>query len=457
MLVEYWSHASDAAFLEAADLPYLISLFGGYNPAILGGVAFSEASTIAKTRWEEAGMSEEPKPIFEIDLGSNGGKCAFYTLDDIEAWFKREETFWSWLSPEGRNSPAIRDAAQSINQALDPIKDAVETARSQGTPVPQSQMDIVLNTLNNSLEHHYRGRTPGVLHSSTPQAKYVDKLREESPRIAAFTAAFFTGHEFETQFRESLLGAIEGHLFNRGAKGSAAAEKKALQQVRDDWQERLNAFNRDEKALLDETRGLVKGEKEALEKRQQEHQVMLQRHDKTFKVEVEKSKETLKKFTDAYGAHMALQAPVTYWISREKHHHDKAGRFWWYTIGFGGTGALAIYLGATRLVPSTTVSLKELSAVGTIGLGLSALVWFWLLRILVRNLLSHLHLETDAGERVVMAKTYIALLAEGKGPKDEDRNLVLQALFRPAATGIVKDEGLPPSIAEFLTRFGALK
>jgi hypothetical protein len=36
----------------------------------------------------------------------------------------------------------------------------------------------------------------------------------------------------------------------------------------------------------------------------------------------------------------------------------------------------------------------------------------------------------------------------------EDRQLILTALFRPAADGIVKDEGIPPSMLEFLTRQG---
>jgi Family of unknown function (DUF6161) len=66
--------------------------------------------------------------------------------------------------------------------------------------------------------------------------------------------------------------------------------------------------------------------------------------------------------------------------------------------------------------------------------------------------LSHLHLSTDAAERVVMVKTYLSLLEGDHLSGDEDRQLILQALFRPASDGIVKDEGLPPSAFEFLTR-----
>jgi hypothetical protein len=76
----------------------------------------------------------------------------------------------------------------------------------------------------------------------------------------------------------------------------------------------------------------------------------------------------------------------------------------------------------------------------------------WGVRLVVRMFLSHLHLATDAGERVVMARTYLSLLEGDRLASKEDRQLILQALFRPASDGIVKDEGIPPSALEFLTR-----
>ncbi|WP_275888041.1 DUF6161 domain-containing protein [Chromobacterium haemolyticum] len=77
---------------------------------------------------------------------------------------------------------------------------------------------------------------------------------------------------------------------------------------------------------------------------------------------------------------------------------------------------------------------------------------FWVLRIGVRMLLSHIHLENDAAERVTMAKTYLALLRRGRLPEGDDLKTVLAALFRPTGDGIVKDEGVPPSMMEFLTK-----
>lgn len=75
--------------------------------------------------------------------------------------------------------------------------------------------------------------------------------------------------------------------------------------------------------------------------------------------------------------------------------------------------------------------------------GISLFVWAG--RVLVRLLLSHKHLEIDAKERAVMVETYLAMLKvkEGRGLTDDDRRLILASIFRPSATGIVKDDAMP--------------
>jgi hypothetical protein len=85
---------------------------------------------------------------------------------------------------------------------------------------------------------------------------------------------------------------------------------------------------------------------------------------------------------------------------------------------------------------------------------LLATLSFWLIRLLVRIFLSNMHLENDAAERVTMAKTYLALLRNDNVPKGDGINTVLAALFRPTGDGIVKDEGIPPSTFEWLTKLG---
>ncbi len=93
-----------------------------------------------------------------------------------------------------------------------------------------------------------------------------------------------------------------------------------------------------------------------------------------------------------------------------------------------------------------TWKVSVLVLVGVLGI--------WAVRLVVRMWLSNAHLSTDAEERVTMVQTYLALIEDGKMTKDEDRALVLTPLFRPAADGLVKDEGLPHPMLEMLTRSG---
>jgi hypothetical protein len=92
----------------------------------------------------------------------------------------------------------------------------------------------------------------------------------------------------------------------------------------------------------------------------------------------------------------------------------------------------------------------ELWKIGFIAV--QATLLFWALRVLVRLLLSNIHLENDAAERVTMTMTYLALLRRNRVQQNEAINAILMALFRPSGDGIVKDEGVPIGAVDMLLR-----
>ena len=49
-----------------------------------------------------------------------------------------------------------------------------------------------------------------------------------------------------------------------------------------------------------------------------------------------------------------------------------------------------------------------------------------------------------------MLQTYLALLREGGKLDGNTHTLILQALFRPSSTGIVRDDASPPFMAQWL-------
>ncbi|RHW76109.1 hypothetical protein [Colwellia sp. RSH04] len=56
-------------------------------------------------------------------------------------------------------------------------------------------------------------------------------------------------------------------------------------------------------------------------------------------------------------------------------------------------------------------------------------------------------------ERRTMIYTYLALSRKGQGPKDEDRQLILQTLFRPSTTDMLKNDQGPTQLVDMINRF----
>jgi hypothetical protein len=85
-------------------------------------------------------------------------------------------------------------------------------------------------------------------------------------------------------------------------------------------------------------------------------------------------------------------------------------------------------------------------------LATTATLVIWPIRILAKMLLSNVHLATDASERSILTRTYLALIRKDDKMEEADRQLILKVLFRPTSTGIVKDDGAPSGISEIAAR-----
>lgn len=163
----------------------------------------------------------------------------------------------------------------------------------------------------------------------------------------------------------------------------------------------------------------------------------------------------LKQLNESFLSKLATDAPRDFWeIKKEKHNRAGivygvaafafAGICLWLALSFGRE-----LLGEISLKPDDLV-LWPLGLFATCGF-----VVVWIERILVRLMLSHLHLADDANERIVMVETYFAILAtnaEKTGEAGMDLGIMLQTLFRPAATGIIKDEGVPAQFWDLANR-----
>ena len=181
---------------------------------------------------------------------------------------------------------------------------------------------------------------------------------------------------------------------------------------------------------------------------------------------MEKIETEFKIRFDGFEAKLALGAPRDYWESRSHNHAIAAQtarnrwRFWTIMILllsflaaimlFTAVGdAISLQMEQALGLPVSTPSNHNMTlAFGSlikrgIIFGTFFGVGIWWLRQVLRELRSHEHLAEDAAERVTMIETFSAL--KGAGLADTaDLSPIFAALYRPAATGLVMDDGGGP-------------
>ncbi len=408
---------------------------------------------------EVASPAPPAEPLFTLDLQDNGGLFAPTSVSEALTWMHREQQFWAWLQNRnggGNHDQGLKQALSQLNQAMSEAQQAVQHKDAR----PQNYQGHV-TSLNNLVQDVFaRRRLP---HSSTPLAKRIDAYRQSAgEQAASFFAAVFIppqqGHHFEPRdlagWRGLTAGLIERDgLLSAPAKGRKQAAEQSFEQLRVKAEALLgekstayDALHRDYAALVESTRTAA-----------QEHQSRFTQ-DQTQRAEdfeklVSEHKQEMENLRKTFREEIALRAPATYWDDKRREHERLskvmgAVSFSSIALSVLGLGWLIHDLLRTAQ-PNTAPEAWRLAMVVLIGL-----FAVWGVRLVVRMFLSHLHLATDAAERVVMARTYLSLLEGDRLASKEDRQLILQALFRPASDGIVKDEGVPFSLAEVLTRTG---
>lgn len=397
-----------------------------------------------------------PPALFTLDLGANGGVLAPTSASELFQWVQTEIQIWSWLSSVGNggHKNAVDAAIQPLRQAMGVAQSAVQYDGQN----PDAARQHVSQT-QAFLQHAYvTNRFP---HSSSPLGIRVEEIRGADPLQALaylFTFLPYQNYTFDARDVSSWKGFLAGlheqfevadspqQTYQATLKSVEGLEAK-LATTLGEKTEAYNALHRHYERVSADINAQKTTQTEEfttfLERNQESHDEALKAHQ-----------ESMTNLETVFREKMSLRAPVEYWEDRCTHHQERttvSGRW-----AFGAMAVLTVFIGLVaawvlhNLSPDGKPEVWRVSVLVLVGV-----LGVWATRLLVRMFLSHIHLATDAAERVVMVKTYLSLLESGKLFSDEDRKLILQALFRPASDGIVKDEGLPHPALDALTKLGS--
>jgi len=301
-----------------------------------------------------------------------------------------------------------------------------------------------------ALEKHYGERQS--LHSSDPRACLIEELRQTSPEVAAYALWFFLGRTLVNGERECFEGACRAVLFEIGLRDTAEGQKAALESLLVAWRDRHNEA-RAECEQLRADRDAARGE----------HKAQLAQQQKQFETTRSEWTQNFEALREVYKEQMKLRFPVKYWSNRAWWHAGLGVVFGLACVTiFAALGWVLFYeINAWVFPPAEQVDqVMQNERLGFDYRGIavflvSATLGLLLLRVAVRLLMSNVHLQAMARERATMAMTYLALFEDGKVEKDEDRQLILQALFRPSSTGLIQGEETPTSVYEAAVRLFA--
>ncbi len=407
-------------------------------------------------------MSDASQEVV-IDLGENG-QFAFKSVAELKEWLTKEKVFWSGTLLGERFGALVSNIQQ------------IERWNEAGPDSLAKLAELVQKGLSSSVV------------STSVRSVFIQSLREKGGLDAVKGAlSYFLKEQVDANMPERLRGFLLAHEFEKGSADTketigqdllrlrseldrtAEEAKKSVSQVIDeagrarnqlaDWQqtaqstiqskaaEAIDNAERDVQTALDQ---LKKQAADAgaqvsagLNASTEEIRVAVAE----AKVQVENAKQELQRFKEAMEKQMALQAPVNYWNRRRWIHGAFALGYGLVNIAAFAGAAVGIWLWVDEHLP-----LKDLFDWPRLPLGKMVMtavfitLGLWLLRTLVRLFLMHLHLSTDAGERVVLIQTYLAMLKEGQATL-EDRPYALQAVFRTVVVAPPKESSAPPNLA----------
>ncbi len=392
--------------------------------------------------------------LFVLELGSNGGTLAPSSIQELSDWIEREVQFWSWSRNINTGNHKI-----ALDQAQQPLWNAESETRQLPGLLQQGQDSAVQERLQRVQEFLKDAYLNQVLpHSTSVLGKRLEGLKSDAAMAIAFVYPFLrtgSNYHFDARDMSSWRGFLSGlaERFNLldQQNSRVQAERDALFDLKSRAEKQLA----DKQLVVDALHRRYEESAAAIaqadEKQKQDFAQLLEQVNVRHAQALEAHETAMADLKRAFKDGMALRGPVNYWRRKARRHRVQSKRQM--VRSFQSLGGLAAVLGFTAIWVFWTVNDNGVPHVWKVSvLILIAVLGIWATRLVIRMWLSNAHLATDAEERVTMVQTYLALLEDGKMTKDEDRALVLTPLFRPAADGLVKDEGLPHPILEMLTR-----
>lgn len=352
----------------------------------------------------------------------------------LEEWVQSEHKFWNKITTGGHSLAPIKNA---LEMSFNELSKVIVTYKT----IP----DEMRKNFQSRMEHLYVN-TKTLVYSQSREGKLFEQIFEKHGALAATAAlSVAKGHSYQPNTFAQMKGVVA--LINAEAGVSdvtPAATKKALEALLTKHSSLLEKTEKeygDTQIRLAKLVTNIKRRKTTLTtwaKKQRS------RYLEEVNSKVDSAVKSINNTEAVYKEFMQLRAPAAYWTNKKSEHKTNADNYRKYLLWLATLSFLVLFCAVFKLFGSLSDATKFTGnmALSTALFILISTAVIWAIRILVRLYLSEHHLSIDAAQRETMTMTYLAMMEEGAADK-EQREKIIEALFRPTSDGLVKDDALP--------------
>ena len=386
-------------------------------------------------------MTSQPEPFLAIHR-TQRAMIVLATASDAAAFLSEEEKLWAWTR-------------EPVEASHGSINNCISRYRADNW-MPSLKQALVQNSENFKQAMRQRYQQEHMLCNLDLESQALQVLSEPDRVVAAVALATVHGEApfqdpnfFRSDIRNrigvahgnALLAGLDPRILdgtNRKLLESRSSIELEAQRIRSliDTQQKIG--NQSTEEIKSAAHALGAAHEAAFSKAESERAETYQRLQSELEA-------TLR----AFEVRMQLQAPVKYWKTRALEYRTAARWSLTVLILFSIASVTSLYLlyetAASHLpTDSTAIPYAALFRASAFALLMTSIA-FWAGRVMLRIYLGARHLTTDAEERRTMITTFLALTKRAS-VSDEDRKLILAALFRPGTDGLVKEESAPDTV-----------
>ena len=387
----------------------------------------------------------EGEPIIEADLGDNGGKVRFHTLEEAKKWVDREIKKWNGYEIQAIRSPAVPNILERQLQLPRAIIESLQKAAvTQG-----DDLIAALESIKEQFEQYADYRS--LCSASQIGDEIFTMIQNKQPLLAIGGLASNLGipandllgewNSKESELSVILSGYALCHPSNVVRRSDLPEHKYRMEIQLKKLDDIVSQVRDDQSGLKEITASTVEESSQALKKEQTDWT--------NFSDAAQSEWEALR---ITFESQLRLESPVKYWRDQADT-TSKAAK--WSLCAFSVI-AIAII---SVLVVFGPGFLEYISASNSAGpfatlafVSIPALTALWGLKHVARLFVTNIDRSADARLRETMTTTFLALTKDGAATVDQnERLLILEALFRPPASAST-DDGHWSGLSALLSR-----